>query len=104
MSYPGLFVVGIFLVVWLCLGRILKSRPSDYAAIETFAASKGTKVISIKRNDNHWRYWLRGKLLLSNISRIFIVTVEASDGARREFHLAFDPLGSSGGLRVLEER
>ena len=80
------------------------SRSSDLAAIDAFAASKALRVISVTENGNHWYYWLRGKLLLSNLARIFVVVGEAVDGSRRQIHVAFDPLSSSKELKVLLER
>jgi hypothetical protein len=100
---PLALVLAIFAAAqWLAL-YLSKTRPSDIAAIEAYAEAHSLRVISVRRFDNHWRYWLRGKLLLSNVARIFIVVAESAESGRRELHIAFDNWGKSGALEVLQD-
>ena len=84
--------------------RATQRKPTDLADIDTFVASQGLRVLSVTQTDNHLYYWLRGNLLLSNLARTFVVIAQASDGVRREIHIAFDPLRRPKGPRVLLER
>lgn len=78
----------------------------DVAEIEGYAASKGMRVISLAQNLSPWPYWLRGKLFLSNIARIFIATAEDPNGRRHQIHLAINGgvLGRGRELQVLLEK
>jgi len=88
----------------LQLWRRAQNKPLDLAEINALVASKSLRVISITENDNHWYYWLRGNLFISNLAHFFVVVAQAADGTRREIHVAFDPLAESKGLQVLLER
>ena len=79
-------------------------QPEDLAAIEAFAASRSARIVSVARHDDPWYYWLRGKLLISNMARFCVVTIEASSGERSEVHVAFDPWRPAKGMQVLLER
>jgi len=79
-------------------------EPSQRSAIEDYASSKGLRVVEVIESGNHWFYWLRGKLLLSNIARIFVVDVEAIDGSRHRIHVAFEPWGNKPMQVLLEQR
>jgi hypothetical protein len=104
MSYGFLLFLIAAAAILFFQARSHRARPSDLEAIEDYAKSRGMTVASIKQNNSYWRYWLRGRLLLSNLSRTFIVITNSPDGSRHEIHVAFDPWGSSKGLQVLEER
>jgi len=80
-----------------------KPRKSDFDAIEAYAAANGLTVSKIGEGGNHWRYWLGGHVLLSNIARIYVVNASTVDGGRREIHVAFDPL-RPGALKILQEK
>ena len=86
--------------------RLTRSRPSDYEAIDSFLRTRGLTRIAVQRDDNYWRYWLRGKLYLSNCARIYIVEANEPGGQRREIHVAFDqwPMMGTARLQVLLER
>ena len=81
--------------------------PADeLAAVRAFAAARHLQVISLRPNANHWYYWIRGKLTLSNLASMYIVTVDGGDGKQREIHLSitrgiFSPTLN---LRVLMEK
>ena len=104
----------LFLLVFLLLApailylriRLTRSRPSDYETIDNFLRSRGLTRIAVQRDDNYWRYWLRGKLYLSNCARIYIVEANEPAGQRREIHVAFDQWLMMGParLQVLLER
>jgi len=101
----GLITILLLIVgVMYFTGRVSRSRPSDLEDIEAFAKSRNLRIISVDQNNGRWRYWLRGRLLVSNLARTFIVIAESPDGVRREIHVAFDPWGFSKGLQVLQER
>lgn len=106
MEYVVLALVGLGAValfgVWCHLKR---SRPSDYGAINELVAGRGLQTLSVTRDDTYWRYWLRGRLLLSNCARVYVVVAEAPGGARQEIHVGFDQWPpATGGLQVLLER
>jgi hypothetical protein len=73
-------------------------------AIQAFAISNGLRVVSITQRNNPWRYWVRGQVLLSNLTRIFVLVAEVPGGSLREVHVAFDPLAKRKGLQVLLEK
>jgi hypothetical protein len=104
MNYIPLFgAIVLFIVADRARRNFAKARASDYAAIEEFAAARSLRIISVCRNDNHWRYWLRGKLSLSNVARVFIVVVEPAGVGRRELHIAFDDWRGSRTLRLPQD-
>lgn len=107
MRYAGLavFVCGFALVVYFH-HRMRRARLSDYHAIDDLMKARGLRAISVTRNDNYWRYWLRGRMFsLSNCARIYVIVGESSRGPRREIHVAFDDWPpASGELQTLEER
>jgi hypothetical protein len=78
--------------------------PSQSAAIEVYATSRGLRVVEVREGNNHWFYWLRGKFLLSNIASIYIINAEASNNAQLKIHVAFDPLATKSHLQVLLEK
>jgi hypothetical protein len=106
MEYVVLALVALGAVALLCVWGYLKtSRPSDYEAINDLVAGRGLRTVSVSRDDAYWRYWLRGRLLLSNCARVYVVVAEAPGGARQEIHVAFDQWPpSTGGVQVLLER
>jgi hypothetical protein len=83
--------------------RSAQPQPEDLATIEAFAASRSARIVSVARHDDPWYYWLRGKLLISNMARFYIVMIESSSGEEFEGHVAFDPLapcqGDAGATR-----
>lgn len=93
-------VVALFIGALIWRRRLSRPRQSDYEAIEAYARSNGFRVCEIGATGAHWRHWLRGNLLLSNISRTYLVSVEDSEGKRKDLHVAFDPL-RGGELQVL---
>jgi hypothetical protein len=97
-------VLGVLVVAVYLRARMSRSRESDFEAIERFAESRDLRVVDMSRNDNHWRYWLRGKFTLSNLARVFVLVAEDRNGVRREIHLAFDPLNKSEDPKVLQEK
>jgi hypothetical protein len=84
--------------------RSAQPQPADLAAIEAFAASRSARIVSVARHDDPWYYWLRGKLLISNMARFCVVVIESSAGDRSEVHVAFDPWSRDKGMQVLFER
>ena len=78
---------------------------ADLAAIDAYAASNEFRVAAVTEGENHWYYWLRGKIFLSNIARIFVVTAEDLKGTQRQIHIAITggALGQSRKLKVLLE-
>jgi hypothetical protein len=82
--------------------RISLPRQSDLDAIETYARSRGLKISEIHAGADHWRYWLRGNFLLSNVARIYVIEAIAPDGKRMAIHAAIDPM-NPGELKVLQE-
>ena len=105
MEYSAiLLVLAVFAGAIYLRWRWSRATSSDFEAIETYARSRNLRVIEVDQSGNHWRYWLRGKLLLSNVARIFIVTVEGVNGARSKLHVAFDPVSGSRGLKLLQEK
>ena len=82
---------GLAALVLYLRARLLESQPSDYRAIDVLLAARGLRPIAVTRDDDYWRYWLRGRLSLSNCARIYVAVGEDPDGARRELHVAFDP-------------
>ena len=69
---------------------IPKPDPQDLAKIRAIVESKGLRVVSIAHNVNPWYYWIRGKLLVSNVARIYVALAESQEGKRRTIHIAFD--------------
>jgi hypothetical protein len=104
MSYGFLLFLAAFVGVVYLQSRSHRARPADFEAIDAYAKSKDLKVESVKQTNSYWRYWLRGKIRLSNLSRTFVVTARAADGTEREIHVAFDPWRHSGELQVLQEK
>jgi hypothetical protein len=84
--------------------RSAQPQPEDLATIEAFAASRSARIVSVARHDDPWYYWLRGKLLISNMARFYIVMIESSSGEEFEGHVAFDPWRHAKGMQVLLER
>ena len=80
--------------------------PSELAAINEYAVSKGLSDIRILGERNVWSYWLRGKLFLSNLATIYAVAAKAPDGVLQHIHVAFDPWDGSNRnkLQVLSEK
>ena len=78
--------------------------PSELAAINDYAASRSLHIERISIHGNHWYYWLRGKLWLSNIASIYIVAAQSLDGVQHHIHVAFDPWFKSKQLQVLLDR
>ena len=104
MKYVPLVLVLAILVAALRLRLYFsKTRPSDIAAIDAYAAAHSLRVISVRRSNYYWRYLLSGKAFLSNVARVFIVVVESAESARRELHVAFDNWGRSGEMQVLQD-
>jgi len=102
MDYARLIVVvGVVVGVGYLARRFVRPRQSDFDAIEQYATSKNLRVVSVRQSFNYWRYWASGHLLLSNVSRIFIVTTESPEGTRSDIHVAFDPLRNSEGAKIL---
>ena|SRR5271166_1813628 len=77
---------------------------SESVEIESFATSRNMRVISVLPNDNHWYYWLRGNLHVSNLAHFYVVIAELPDGTQREIHVAFDSWAQSKGMKVLVDR
>lgn len=74
------------------------------AAIRDYAASRSLEIESVADHSNHWWYWLRGMLFLSNLSRVYILLAKSADGHHLEIHLAFDPLAEGKSPRAVLER
>jgi hypothetical protein len=105
MNYiPTILILLAFVAAFQFSARISKARPSDFEAIHELANARALRIISIEQRYNQWPYWLRGQLFLSNIARIFVVTVESKDGRSRELHVAIDNnWGAPDGIQVLHE-
>jgi hypothetical protein len=84
--------------------RTADPLPQDLAAISALTTSRNVRIVSVTRHEDPWYYWLRGKLLISNMARFCVVVTESADGARSEIHVAFDPWSPSKGMQVLLER
>jgi hypothetical protein len=104
MEYvPLIVVLALFAGAHYWGWKISQPRQSDFDAINTYAAANGLKVSKISISGNHWRYWLRGHVLLSNIARIYVINASTLDGKHQEIHVAVDPM-SPGALKVLQEK
>jgi hypothetical protein len=104
MKYIPAILVLLAIVAASWFGtRTSKARLSDFEAIQELANARSLRVISIEQRYNQWPYWLNGHLRLSNIARIFVVTVESKQGGSRVLHVAFDGWGKSGEIQVLRE-
>ncbi|TLY51716.1 MAG: hypothetical protein E6K53_06495 [Gammaproteobacteria bacterium] len=104
MEYaPLIAALTIFLGALYLRWRISRPRQSDFDAIETYATTKGLRVDKILKSKNYWRYFLRGHVLLSNVARVYVINASTFDGARREIHVAIDPV-SPGALKILQEK
>ena len=77
---------------------------SELATINGYAISHGLNVAHVSLGPSHWFYWLRGKLSLSNLASIYVVSASHPEGRPRQIHVAFDPLAKSKGMRVLLEK
>jgi hypothetical protein len=86
-------------------GRAVPSA-DDLAAVSAFAASQELHIISLRPNDNHWYYWIRGKLMLSNLASMYVITVNTRAGMQREIHIAITRgiFSRTMELKVLMER
>lgn len=104
MKYaPLIAVLALFVGALFLRLRTSRSRQSDFDAIETYARSMGLQISEISEGGNHWRYWLQGHVLLSNIARTFVIKAMTPDGKYQEIHVAIDPM-SPGALKVLQEK
>jgi hypothetical protein len=104
MKYiPLIAVLALFAAALYSRWRTSQPRQSDFDAIETYTTANGLRVKKISIGGNHWRYWLRGHVLLSNIARTYIIDGTTLDGKHLEIHVAVDPL-SPGELKVLQEK
>ncbi len=91
--------------VFVYRSELTRGRPSDHPAIDEFMVARHWRTIAVTRDDHYWRYWIRGKLGLSNCARIYVIVAERPGGDRREVHVAFDPWPwGDGQLQVLAER
>ena len=103
-QYLGpLVVISLMGFVLYYRSRMLESHSSDDQAIKDFVADLGWRMVSVERNDNYWRYWIRGKSI-SNCSRIYVVVAEEPGGVEHEVHVAFDQWMRAGDLQVLLEK
>lgn len=85
--------------------RLTSPRSSDFEAIDELMNARCLRLLTVTNENNYWRYWIRGRLLLSNCARIYVILAEDSTGKRREIHVAFDQWPpASGTLQVLLER
>jgi hypothetical protein len=100
---PLLAVLLIFGPFVFFIWSLQRSRPSDRSAIDAFTTQRGLRIISVTRSRTRWRYWLRG-IGISTNARIYVATVEDSEGNPGSIHVAFEPLFGSGRLEVLEQR
>ena len=76
MHFLALLAFLIFLASPLYIGRRLtRSRPADYEAIDELPMVREKTRISVRMENNYWRYWIRGKNL-SNCARIYIVEAQ----------------------------
>ena len=104
-------VIGPVLVLCAVAGvfslrsRLLESAASDPEAIDDLMKSRQWRLIEATRDDNYWRYWLRGNGI-SNCMRVYVVLGERPGGELREVHVAFDPWNTPArrGIQVLLER
>ncbi|SRR5260221_8172017 len=104
MQYTIIIVLIAFAVIAFFGRRAAKPRESDFEAIDAYARSRNLRVVKVANSSNHWRYWARGRLLLSNLSRVYIVTAESASGSPLEIHIAFDPLSGADKPKVLLEK
>ena len=99
-----IIIAVVFVAIAAFASRVTKPRESDLGAIRLFIDRHHLHLRDVKQTFNYWRYWSGGNLLLSNISRVFVVTAAREDGQVVEYHLAFDPLSQSAEPRLLKER
>ena len=104
MSWPLIILIAAFVLIGVVTHCANKTRPSDLDAISEFAHLHQLRDTNVRRSYNHWRYWIGGRPLLSNISRIFVLTGTTHDGSVIEYHLAFDPLAADTKPQMLQER
>ena len=96
-----LLMVTIAAALLFFIANTKRTRESDINIINEYAKSINSKVISLTRSDKYWAYWLRGRLDLSNMAKIFIVVLEGPDRTEMEVHLAVDPFSLGEKLKVL---
>lgn len=107
MDLIGLLFVLFAMAPFLYLRyRLMRSRPSDDAAIESLMKARRLRAVAVRRDTNYWRYWSRGRLFtLSNVARIYVVLGEEPGGTQHEIAIAFDNWPPSRGeLQILGER
>jgi hypothetical protein len=81
--------------------RLVRDIPAHRSAIDDFAAHRGLRVIAVTRSHNHFRF-LFGGIILSNLARLYRVTVEDIEGTHADIHVAFDSLFGPGKMVALE--
>jgi hypothetical protein len=104
MSFGFLLFAAVCVGIMFLHSRSVRARPADFEAMRAYAQSRGLRVVSIQQNNNYWRYWMRGRIRLSNMSRIFVLVAETPDGTQSEIHFGFDPSDESGQLQILQEK
>jgi hypothetical protein len=99
---------GFFLIILAGVGiylyrHLMRDRPVDRSAIDSFAEQSGLRIISVTRSYNYFRFFLleNGTRGLSSITRFYHVAAEDYEGHRGHFNVAFDPLFGSGQPTVL---
>jgi len=93
------FFAGAFYLAW----RTSRPRQSAFDAIKKYVNALGLRVEKISDGRNHWHYWLRGHLRLSNIARTYVIHATSPYCAHEQIHVAIDPL-SPGVLKVLQKK
>lgn len=85
LALPLTTVISVFYVRY----RFTRSRLTDFQVIDSLMLVRGLSRISLRKDTNYWRYWIRGRNL-SNCARIYIIAAQEVSGAKREIHVAFD--------------
>ncbi|MFO0960602.1 MAG: hypothetical protein U0800_24730 [Isosphaeraceae bacterium] len=92
------------LILWTWYDAV-KSRPSDFQAIENLMKARGLRTISVVRTYNYGQYWKDLGLSSPRNGRIYVALGEDASGLLREVHVNFEGwLSNAGGPRVLLER
>jgi len=100
--FPVLVILVLAIAI-LARGWIARSQPADADLLEKYVKDRSLRVTSVTVSHNHWRYWLRGKVTLSNLARMYVVDAVSDTGQTRRLHLAFDPMRKAEGVILLQE-
>ena len=105
VNFASVAILLVFFILFLRLRkRALSSKESDLETIRKYCASHDFLVQDIRDSEGHLGYWLKGRLDLSNVSRIYVITGISPEGQAKEIHVFFDPTDDPRALKVLAEK